>query len=124
MKARTLLSLLSLSSNIYLMSKDRELRNKLNAVLANGKSHHAAEAGDNGQEESEEQLFDRLGSKLEVVRQELERQLEQLAIRVYRRMHIAHRNETRELREQLSELRKSVTTLEAQLGTKTKKKGH
>jgi polyhydroxyalkanoate synthesis regulator phasin len=101
MKAKTLLQVLSLSTNLYIILKDEELMNKLSELAEKGKDKlndffPEEEGEDSGR------IISRLIAKAKEAKEELEERMGRLAETVYEKMSIAHTKEIEKLQEQIS----------------------
>jgi polyhydroxyalkanoate synthesis regulator phasin len=117
MKARTLVELLTLSSNLYLVAKDKELFEKLEKMAEAGKEKASGlfhKAGHSGEDE-EQELLQRIHEKARQAREELEERVAELAANVYRKMHIAHASEVEALGARIEDLKKELALAEARL---------
>ena len=121
MRAKTLVELLTLSTNLYMISKDEEFMKNLSELVKKGRTK-AGEILDgltgNGEDEEgddEEKLLHRLLLKMQKAREDLEKQIEEKAAQVYKKMKIAHSDEIRDLREQIEKLKTELALTEARL---------
>lgn len=115
MKAKTILELLNLSSNIYLIAKDKKLIEKISELSDKGKEK-LNELKEEYLEDGEEDLFvNKLLSKLQEAKQELEIKIEEGAAKVYHKMNIAHTDQIKNLNEKIDELKKELGLLEARI---------
>jgi polyhydroxyalkanoate synthesis regulator phasin len=114
MKAKTLVQLLSLSTSLYMISKDEQLMSKVGAAAKKGKEKLNDLYRDLS-EESEESLTDKILQKAMEAKAELEKRIEETVITVYDKMKIAHTNEIKDLHLQLSALKKELTQLEVRI---------
>lgn len=117
MRAKTLIGLLTLSTNLYMISKDEEFMKNLAEMLSKGKK----KAGDlidefSGEdEEGEEKLLQKLFHKAREAREQLERKIEETAVTVYAKMHIAHADEVKGLSAEVERLKRELSLMEARL---------
>lgn len=107
MKAKTMLQLLTLSSNLYLISKDKELMDKLSKLLAEGKEK-LDDFLDDDLPEDQEGTLHRLYRKAKEAEKEFEKKVEDFVEKTYEKMHIAHTNEIDKLQAQIDELKKEL----------------
>lgn len=111
MKARTLIELLTLSSNLYVIAKDKEFFEKLKSYADKGKEKYDSFMNEEGEEGDD--LLHKLLHKAQEAKEELERKMEEVAASVYKKMHIAHTDEVDALRTEIDTLRKQLNLAEA-----------
>lgn len=112
MKTRTLLELLTLGSNLYLMSQDKELMEKLANMVKEGKQKLDDFMHSEGSEEYDETtLLHKLAEKAKDVEQQFEKRLEEVAIKIYQKLHIAHVNDIEALQKEIATLREELAQL-------------
>ncbi|MFN4233744.1 MAG: hypothetical protein ACK4IK_02935 [Bacteroidia bacterium] len=112
MKTRTLLELLTLGSNLYIMSQDKELMEKLANMVKEGKQKLDDFIHSEGAEEYDEAtLLHKLAEKAKDVEQQFEKRLEEAAIKIYQKLHIAHINDIEALQKEISVLREELAQL-------------
>jgi len=116
MKARTLVELLTLSSNLYMISKDKELMEKLHAMTEKGKEKindfMKTEKDEDG---NEIEFLQKIALKAHDVKEELEKKIGEVVAEFYNKVNIAHTDEIRKLNVKIEELSKAVALLEARL---------
>ncbi|MBI2271122.1 MAG: hypothetical protein HYU69_12320 [Bacteroidetes bacterium] len=103
MKAKTILELLAISTNLYALSKDKELMEDLSALAVKGKNKFD-DLVEDIKESNEDGILYRLTHKANQAKEEFELRMEEISERMYKKMHIAHSNEIKELQEQVKEL--------------------
>lgn len=113
MRAKTLVELLTLSSNLYIIAKDKELFERLGAMAEKGKE--IVDEFSEEDEEGETQVIAKLIQKASQAKEEIEKKMEEIAVTVYGKMHIAHTDEIRKLEEQIAELHKELLLAEARI---------
>jgi polyhydroxyalkanoate synthesis regulator phasin len=115
MKPKTLIELLTLSSNIYLIAKDEKLMKKVGELVEKGKSkiNDLTEEFTDG--DDEETLMQKLIQKAHQAKEELDQKMEEVAIKVYDKMKIAHINEVKKLEVQIDQLKKECASAEARI---------
>jgi polyhydroxyalkanoate synthesis regulator phasin len=114
MKTRTLIELMTLGSNLYLMSQDKELMEKLAKMASEGKQKlddfmHT----EGGVEDDEMSLFQKLTEKAKEVEKQLEQRLEEAAVKVYQKLHIAHINDIEALQSEINQLKEELAALKS-----------
>lgn len=117
MRAKTLLELLTLSTNLYIISKDEEFMKSLSELTRQGKQKIDSfmnEFSEDG-EEGEDNLVQKFKQKAQQAKEEFEKKMEEVAIAVYKKMHIAHADDLAELKESLEALEKKINNLATKL---------
>lgn len=117
MKAKTILELMVLSSNLYMLSQDKELMGKLKEMAEKGKDKFNDTFGGEYVDEdgNRVELIDRLREKAGQAKDELEEKVSEMVANFYKKVNIAHLDEIRALKEQLKESDKAIALLEARL---------
>ncbi|MGZ3898712.1 MAG: hypothetical protein ACXVNM_01895 [Bacteroidia bacterium] len=114
MRAKTLVQLLSLSTSLYMISKDEELIKKVSEIAQKGK-----EKLNNMYEDfsgnSEEELTDKILRTARQAKEELDKKIEETVTKVYEKMHIAHANDLKELEQQLALVKRELALAEARI---------
>ena len=119
MKAKTIIELLTLSSNMYLIAKDEDFWKGLNEMTEKGKKTFNKVMDDLADEEDAEEhtLLRKLIEKAKQAREELEQKMEEVAVKAYRKMHIAHTDEIKKLESEIEQLKKQLGLAEARIVT-------
>lgn len=117
MKAKTLIELMTLSSNLYMLSKDEELMQKLKDMTEKGKDRINKAMSEPAVDEDGNQIefLDRLIMKAGQAKEELEAKIEEVVAQFYKKVNIAHIDEIRALNEKLEQSDKTIALLEARL---------
>ena len=115
MKAKTLIELLTLSTNIYMISKDEKFMNNLKEMAEKGKEKVTAFAGEFTGDEDEEKLIQKFMHKAHQAKEELEHKMGEVAERVYAKMNIAHTDQVKSLESSISQLKKELSLAEARI---------
>jgi len=113
MRARTLLELFSLSTNLYMIAKDKEFFERLGKMADKGKEYVDEFAEED--EEGETQIIAKLVEKATQAKEEIEKKMEEVAVKVYGKMHIAHTDDIKKLEEQIADLRKELALAEVRI---------
>ncbi len=122
MRAKTVLELLSLSSNLYLIAKDKDLFEKLSVAYETGK-HKVEEWSDEfSEEDGEEQIMHKLMHKATQMKLELDKKMEEVAVAVYKKMNIAHADDLNKLAEQVKQLQSELALAQSKIQTLEKSK--
>ena len=117
MKAKTLVELLTLSTNLYMISKDQQFMENLSEMAKKGKKKvddiidEFSDEGENG----EEKLIQKFLHKAREAKEELEHKIEEVAYMVYEKMHIAHSDEVKKLADKIETLKRELALAEARI---------
>lgn len=117
MRPKTLIELLTLSTNLYMISKDEEFMQNFSEMMKKGKKKAEDlfdEFSDEG-EEGEERLFQKFMHKAQKAKEELEKKIEETAVKVYGKMHIAHTDEIKKLSDEIERLKREMAMAEARI---------
>jgi hypothetical protein len=118
MKARTLIELLTLSTNIYMISKDEKLMNNLTEMKKKGRETLEGWIDDlRNSDEDEGKLTEKLIHKAIQVKHELEETMEDVARKVYEKMNIAHTDYIKNLEQKVEQFKKELELAEARITT-------
>lgn len=117
MKAKTFLEIMTLSTNLYMLSKDDELMNKLKGMVEQGKDkiNHLVADPVHDADGNELEFVDKLILKAHEAKDELNQKIGELVADLYHKMNIAHTEQIRGLESQLEELSKALALAEARL---------
>lgn len=116
MRTRTLIDLLSLSSNLYLIARDEELMKHLKEWSAQARKKATEvwdDLGDEGEEDAE--LLERILKRVKNAREEFDRKVAETAEKVYKKMHLAHENDVKALENKVEELKRELALAEARI---------
>jgi polyhydroxyalkanoate synthesis regulator phasin len=115
MRAKTITDLLSLSVNLYLLSKDEKFLEELADLKAKGKQK--AEDLYNvmtGTEEGEHVIDDFL-EEARKMKAKMEERADEIAKIIYEKMHIAHADEINRLTGEIDALKATIAQMEERL---------
>lgn len=112
MKARTLIELLTLSTNIYMITKDEKLLNNLNEMAQKGKVKFGELVDEFSGDESEEKLMEKLLRKAHQAKEEFEHKMEEVAKKVYEKVNIAHTDQVKSLEARIESLKRELALTE------------
>jgi polyhydroxyalkanoate synthesis regulator phasin len=116
MKAKTLIELLTLSTNIYMITKDEKLMNNLSEMTQKGKAKLGELIDEfGGENESEEKLMEKLMHKAHQAKEEFEHKMEEVARKVYDKVNIAHTDQIKDLETRIEQLRGKLSMAEDRL---------
>jgi len=117
MKARTLVELLTLSSNLYMMSKDKELMEKLHNMADKGKDkiNSFMSSTTRDEEGNEMEFLQKIAIKAHEVKEEMEHKIGEMVAQFYEKVNIAHTDEIQKLNVKIEDLSKQIALLEARL---------
>lgn len=117
MKTKTILELLTLSSSLYYLAKDNQLIERFNDMSEKGKHSinkvmSESQIDDDG---NEMEFIDKIIFKTSQAKAELEEKIEELIIKFYKKVNIAHIDEIRALNEKVEKSDATIALLEARL---------
>jgi polyhydroxyalkanoate synthesis regulator phasin len=116
MKTKTLIELLTLSSNMYLIAKDDDFWKRVSEMTENGRKTINKVMDEFADEESEENsMLQKLISKAKQAHEELEQKMEEVAVKAYKKMRIAHTDEIKKLETEMELLKKQLALAEARI---------
>ena len=124
MKAKTLVELLSLSATLYTIGKDEDFFHRLEEMAVKGKQKIGdliEDFSDEG-EDGESKLIAKLIHKAKQAKEELENRMEETAVKVYRKMNIAHADDLKSVLHKIEIMEKKLNLFEAQLADYSQKK--
>ncbi len=117
MRAKTLVELLTLSTNLYMISRDEKFMEALAEMVKKGKKKSADiinEFSDDG-EEGEEPLIQKFLEGARKAKEELEKKIEETAVKVYGKIHIAHTDDIKKLSGEIERLKRELSLAEARI---------
>lgn len=117
MRAKTLVELLTLTTNLYMISKDEKFMESLSEMMKKGKKKAEDildEFSDQG-EGDEETLIQKFLQGAQKAKEDLEKKIEETAVKVYGKMHIAHTNDVKNLSEEIERLKRELSLAEARI---------
>ena len=119
MKGKNLLELLTLSTNLYMISKDEELMEYLSEMMKKGKDkvNGFIEEVPEENKDGDERLIQKLLHKAKQAKGEFEKKMEDVAIKVYGKMHIAHTDDLKNVLQRLEIMEKKLNLIEAQVAS-------
>jgi len=117
MKTKTLIELITLSSSIYYLAKDTQLLERLKELSEKGidrinKTSTEIQYDENGQEI---QFMDKVILQTKQVKEDLEKEIEELVVKFYKKINIAHLDEIHALNEKVEKSNAEIALLEARL---------
>lgn len=117
MKTKTLIELVTLSSSLYVLTRDTHLLDRLSDWTEKRKEglNKIASESVTDEDGNELELIDKILSKAEQVKEELESKIEELMAKVYKKINIAHLDEIKGLNEKLEKADANIALLEARL---------
>src|ERR1035437_6525877 len=118
MKAKTIIELLTLSSNMYLIAKDDDFWKRLDEMTEKGKKTFNKVVEEFSDEEGEGySLLEKLIEKAKQAREELEQKMEEVAVKAYKKLHIAHTDEIKKLEAEIEQLKKHLGLAESRIAS-------
>ncbi|MBT8305192.1 MAG: hypothetical protein KJP09_12030 [Bacteroidia bacterium] len=117
MKTKTLIELITLSSSIYYLAKDTHLLDRISELTEKGKEGINKVASESSIDENgnERELIDKIIQKTAQAKEELEQKIEELVVKFYKKINVAHLDEINALNEQLEKSDMKIALLEARL---------
>lgn len=114
MKAKTIIELINLSTNLYMLTKDEEVVNRISKLATTGKEK-ISELYENISEAGEGQLMELLMHKAAEAKIELEHRISEFVIESYDKLKIAHTNEIKRLEDEINNLKTELALTEARV---------
>lgn len=117
MKAKTFLELVTLSANLYAISKETHLLDKVKELSEEGidKINEFMKEKVLDENGNEVEFTERLLMKALEAREELERKIGEAVAVMYEKMNIAHTDKIKELEARIDQLNKDLALAEARL---------
>lgn len=117
MKTKTLLEYLTLSSSIYVLARDTRLLEKLQEYSEKSKENINNLMADKPLDENGNELefLDKLALKTRELKEELDEKIEELVVKFYKKIKVAHLDEIKALNERIEKLERTTALLEARL---------
>ncbi|MFK2820618.1 hypothetical protein U0L90_10860 [Flavobacteriaceae sp. LMIT009] len=117
MKTKTILELLTLSSSLYYIARDTQFLDRLSALSEKGKDNINKIISDPKLDENGNELefVDKIILKTNELREELNEKIEEMVVKFYKKINVAHLDEIKALNEKLEKLDATVALLEARL---------
>lgn len=117
MKTKSIIELLTLSSSLYILARDTELLEKIKELSEKGKDEINKIIADSKVDENGNELefADKVLLKAHELKEELNEKLEELVIKFYKNIHIAHVEEVNALNEKIEKADMAIALLEARL---------
>jgi len=117
MKTKTLLELLTLTSGIYYLARDTQLIDRINELTEKGRVSINKIISESQLDEdgNEMEFIDKVILKTTQVKEELEEKIEELIIKFYKKINVAHLDEIRALNEKVEKFDKAIALLEARI---------
>lgn len=117
MKTKTLIELLTLSSSLYFIAKDTQLLERIKEFSEKGKDEinkiiSESQLDENG---NELEFADKIILKTQELKQELDEKIEELVIKFYKKINVAHLDEIKALNEKIEKSDMVIALLEARL---------
>ncbi|TJY33484.1 hypothetical protein [Pontimicrobium aquaticum] len=117
MKTKTILELLTLSSSLYYLARDAHLLERINEMSEKGKDNinkiiSESHLDENG---NELEFVDKIILKTHELKEELNEKVEELVVKFYKKINVAHLDEIKALNEKLEKLDATVALLEARI---------
>ncbi len=117
MKTKTLLELVMLSSSIYHLAKDAEVLERINQMSEKGKDNINKVASETILDDDGQplELMDKIIYKTSQLKEEFEEKIEELVIKFYKKINVAHLDDIKALEEKVDNADMAIALLEARL---------
>jgi hypothetical protein len=117
MKTKTLLELVMLSSSIYHLAKDAEVLERINQMSEKGKDNINKVASETILDDDGQplELMDKIIYKTSQLKDEFEEKIEELVIKFYKKINVAHIDDIQALNEKLEKADMAIALLEARI---------
>ncbi len=115
MKAKTLIELLTLSTSIYMISKDEKLLKNFSEMTQKGKEKFNELVGEFAGGDSEEKLMEKLMHKAQQLKDEAEQKMEEIAKKVYEKVNLVHTDQVKSMEAIIENLKKELALTEARV---------
>lgn len=117
MKTKTLLELVMLSSSIYHLAKDAEVLERINEMSEKGKDNINKVASETILDDDGQplELMDKIIYKTSQLKEEFEEKIEELVIKFYKKINVAHLDDIKALEEKVENADMAIALLEARL---------
>ena len=124
MKTKTLLELLTLSSSLYFIAKDTHLIDRFNEMSGKEKDslNNFISETQFDEDGNELEFIDKVILKTTQAKEELEEKIEELIVKFYKKVNIAHMDEIKALTVKLEKADRAIALLEARLNKLESKK--
>lgn len=117
MRTKTIIDLLSLSVSLYMLSKDHDFLKTSAAHTSEGKKR--TEEDYRTEEETEnsggDEFLSGILNNAKQLKEDLQRKMDEVAVAVYEKMHIAHTDEIKKLADEIALLRTELALTEAKV---------
>lgn len=123
MKTKSIVELAAISSTLYTLSKDKELREKLAQWAEKGKDKVNQFVKDKMVDEEGKELdfMEKIAVKMEESAKEMEDKISETVSSLYSKMNITHTNELAKIKERYDDMKKELSLTKSRL-TKLEKK--
>ena len=117
MKTKSIVEFLTLSSSLYVLARDTELLDRIKELSGKGKEEidkiiSETKFGENG---DEIEFLDKIIFKTFELKEELNEKVEELVVKFYKKVHIAHVEEIKALNLRVEKSDRTIALLEARL---------
>ena len=124
MKTKTLIELLTLSSSIYYLARDSHFLDRLKELSEKGidSINETSSESEFDEDGNEIKFIDKIISKAKQAKEELDQEIEELVVRFYKKINVAHLDEIIALNEKVEKANTEIALLEARLNQLETKK--
>lgn len=117
MRTKTIIELLTLSSSLYVLAKEYNVFDRIGELTEEGKATFNKIADENLLDDNgnEIELIDKFLLKANQAKGELEDKIEELVVKFYKKINVAHTDEIKSLNIKLDKSQDKIALLEARL---------
>jgi len=117
MKAKSIIELLTLSNSLYILARDTEFLEKIIELSEKGKGELNKIVSESKLDENGDELdfTEKLLLKTHEFKEELDDMVEELVVKFYKKINVAHIDEIKFLKENLEKADMAIALLEARL---------
>lgn len=117
MRTKTIIELLTLSSSLYVLAKEYNVFDRIGELTEEGKAKFNKIADENLLDDNgnEIELIDKFLLKANQAKGELEDKIEELVVKFYKKINVAHTDEIKSLNIKLDKSQDKIALLEARL---------
>ncbi len=114
MKAKTLIELMTLSTNLYMISKDDKFMKNVEEMTEKGKEK-ISDLIEEFTDDDVEGLWNKISAKAAEAKIELDHKIEEIVVKTYEKMKIAHANDLKALEATITKLKTDLESAEARI---------
>lgn len=117
MRTKTFLELMTLSTNLYVIAKDTNALDKIHEYTEKAKDNinNFVKEKITDEEGNELEFVDKMVVKLHEAKEELENKIEEVVVKMYDKMNIAHTDQIKRLEEEVKGLTKELSLAKSRI---------